>query len=66
MIKPVLFFCIYLLYKWRYRTPFRGIVDMRDVWFPANVPDEDEEGTGTKNSAREGKGRFREFLSWIR
>ena len=48
MGKPVLFFCIYLLYKWRYRTRFRGIVDMRDVWFPTNVPDEDEEGTSTK------------------
>ncbi|CAF9921060.1 MAG: Cationic amino acid transporter 2 [Heterodermia speciosa] len=63
---PALFFCIYLLYKWRYKTQFRGLVDMRDVWFPANVPDEDDEGTGTNNSLKGGKGRFREFLSWIR
>ena len=65
MVKPVLFFCIYLLYKWRYRTSFRRLADMRDVWFPANVPDEDGEGTGT-TPAREEKGRLRNFISWIK
>ena len=64
MVKPVLFFNIYLLYKWRYKSPFRSLADMRDVWFPANVPDEDDEGRSTTTS--EEKGRFREFVSWIK
>lgn len=37
---------------------------MANVWFPANVPDENEKTLGV--AIGEEKGRFREFVSWLK
>lgn len=63
-LQPVLFFLIYLSYKWRYGTRFRSMNEMANVWFPANVPDEDEKTLGVV--IRKDRGRFREFISWLK
>ena len=48
-----------------YKTRFRGVEDFADVWFPTDVPD--EESILAKRTVSKGsKGRFREFLSWIK
>ena len=62
--QPALFFSIFAYYKWRYRTHFRGLDELSDVWFPTNVPDEDS--LPPKNGPSGSKNRFYNFLSWIK
>lgn len=62
--QPALFFSIFASYKWMYRTRFRGLNDLSDVWFPTNVPDENS--LTSKHGSSSNKNRFRKFLSWIK
>lgn len=63
-IGPALFLSIFAYYKWRYQTHFRGFHELGDVWFPTNVPDEDN--IPPKIGSRGSKNRIRNFLSWIK
>ena len=42
----------------------RGVEELEDVWFPADVPDEDQQWPSIVAKAE--KGRFYKFLRWVK